>query len=303
MSRNRALAQRWRFPPRPTRWCLPALVSLGLLVSGCGGSSSTDASSPSGVPAPKSAPGPGHPSVATTPAQSAPPAPVTAECRNLSHSDISLYSNTTKTVACTSPHTAYTFAVPTLPTSVAFDGVQIKNDAVQNAAASRCRSAFVTFIGGDEASRALSRLTVTYFLPDQQDFDLEAHWVRCDVVALQSADSLGELPDKVAGILNTPRALDTYGVCARGEPGAEAALVMCSQDHDYRAISALRLGAVADPYPGEQATLDTGKQRCQDLVATLLGRPDGFTYSWTYPSTDDWATGQRFGYCWNQTAR
>ncbi|MBA2559239.1 MAG: hypothetical protein H0V07_05020 [Propionibacteriales bacterium] len=44
-----------------------------------------------------------------------------------------------------------------------------------------------------------------------------------------------------------------------------------------------------------------GEQRCRGLVGDALGRSDGFTYSWTYPSKRDWEAGQRFGYCWHET--
>jgi hypothetical protein len=76
---------------------------------------------------------------------------------------------------------------------------------------------------------------------------------------------------------------------------------MCTQAHTYRAIAAIRLGAADAAYPGTGKTLSAGKQQCQHLVAQQLGVTGGFTFSWTYPSNDDWIAGQRFGYCWNQT--
>lgn len=239
----------------------------------------------------------------TTPAPKPPsPPPETGRCRNLTFADIGLFSNQSKELACGEAHTAYTFAVETLPDEVAFDGVDIHNDAVQTAAAQSCNTSFPAFIGGDAPTRALARLTVTYFLPEQGDFDRGAYWVRCDVVALQSAQMLAPLPRDVKGILDDDGALSKLGVCSNGEPGAQgSALVMCTEPHTYRALSALRLGDDNAAYPGEDTAKSTGEQ-CEEVVGDVLGVEGGFTYGWTYPSAADWAGGQRFGYCWNQTS-
>jgi Septum formation len=282
---------------RAARWFVLFLVTIGLL-SGCGGSANkSESTADAATSTTRSAPG--HATHSHSP-EPPPVAPETAECRTLTYRDISGFFDDTKTTSCSASHTAYTFAVVQLPKSVAFDGVKIQNDAVQTAAADRCRAAFKKFIGGNDETRALARLTVTYFLPHQIGFDRGAHWVRCDVVALQSARMLAQLPRRLQGLLDSSSALSTYGVCSRADPGSSP-LVMCSQPHAYRALAAIRLGDDAAPYPGQQATVDLGTSRCKTLVAKQLGVKGGFTYSWTYPSTADWAAGQRFGYCWNQT--
>lgn len=235
----------------------------------------------------------------TTPPKRPPSPPDLGECRSLSFADISLYSNASKARECSDEHTAYTFSVKQLPSDVAFEGVEIQNDAVQTAAAGACTAAFVKFIGGGAADRARSRLTVTYFLPDQKGFDLGAHWVRCDVVALRTASSLADLPRDIENYLDSDDAASDYGLCSRGDPAtADAELVMCSQEHTYRAVAALRLGEVKAPYPGEDETLAGGKQRCEELISQDLGVSGGFTYVWTYPSTEEWDAGARFGFCW-----
>jgi hypothetical protein len=231
-----------------------------------------------------------------------PPAPKAGECRELSYPDISLYSNETATRPCSKPHTAYTFDVEQLPDDIAFEGVHIENDAVQSAAAAACQQSFASFIGGDTADRALTRLTVTYFVPKQTGFDAGAHWVRCDIIALQSATSLAPLPRHLEGFLEAHGASE-YDVCSLGDPSTNSStLVICTRGHTYRAVAALSLGGVKAPYPGEQSALSDGKKRCADTIADLLGASGGFTYSWTYPSASDWSAGQRFGYCWNQTS-
>ncbi len=45
-----------------------------------------------------------------------------------------------------------------------------------------------------------------------------------------------------------------------------------------------------------------GKQWCEDLIVELLGSDGGFTFGWTFPTTQDWNAGKRFGYCWNKAS-
>jgi hypothetical protein len=271
-----------------------ACAVLALVLAACGGGDTTPEAKGTGVDQPTRA--------KITHTLAPPPAPSVGECRSLSYADISLYSNESKAQPCSKPHTAFTFAVEQLPDDIAFDGVKIENDAVQGAAADSCQQAYVAYIGGDTASRALTRLTVTYFVPKQTGFDAGAHWVRCDIVALQSDNSLAELPGKLDGLLDHGHA-GAYDVCSRGDPSQhDSLLVMCTQDHTYRAVAAIRLGDSKAPYPGEQSALDQGQQDCKQVIADLLGVTGGFTFSWTYPSASDWSAGQRFGYCWNETS-
>jgi Septum formation len=270
-----------------------ALVGVAVALTACGGGGTTPEAKGTGVE-----PTTDPPSTHTV---APPPEPTVGDCRELSYADISLYSNDAKPADCSKSHTAFTFAVEQLPDDIAFDGVKIENDAVQSAAAKSCQDAYVGYIGGGTSDRALTRLTVTYFVPNQAGFDAGAHWVRCDIVALQSDNSLSELPKKLEGFLDDDKSAD-YDVCSRGDPSDAASnLVMCTQDHTYRAVTAIRLGDSNAAYPGEQTTLTEGKQQCKETIADLLGVSGGFTFSWTYPSASDWSAGQRFGYCWNES--
>lgn len=289
----------------PTRTSLAtsataALATLTTLVAGCSGSNEA-----TGAPVDDEtnrATGAAKQTVTAKAPKPPPPPPEQGECRDLVFSDIGLFSNEGKKVSCGDGHTAYTFAVETLPGKIAFEGVDIENKAVQSGAAESCSTAFAKFIGGDASTRALARLTVTYFLPKQQEFDLGAHWVRCDAVALQTAQTLASLPLELEGVLEDDSALQKWGVCSTGEPGAESSgLVMCTRRHTFRALAALELGDSDTPYPGADSAEKIGQQ-CEALVSDALGVEGDFTYGWTYPSASDWADGQRFGYCWNQTA-
>jgi Septum formation len=274
--------------------CAGVLASA--LLAGCGGSSPAATGATPHTSASAASPS------ASAKTAKAPRPPDVGSCRNLSYTDISRFSNEDPTTSCRAPHTSYTFDVRQLPDDVAFQGVQIGNDAVQNAAAAACERSFGRFVGGSAATQALARLTVTYFVPPQSDFDLGAHWVRCDVVALQSSNELAPLPRVVRNVLGRADALARFGVCSRGEPGSPAVrLVMCDQEHAFRAVAAFRLGSSASHYPDEAVARDGGEQRCRDLLDQMLGPEGGYTYAWTYPSPTDWRKGQRFGYCWHKT--
>lgn len=238
-----------------------------------------------------------------TAAGSTPPRPREGDCRSLGYADITRLFDDNPTIPCSRPHTAYTFDVKQLPDDIAFTGVQIENDAVQNFGRNACRASFARFIGGDAADRALSRLTVTYFVPNQRHFDLGSHAVRCDVVAMESDSVLAQLPRDLHGVLDVESSRDRFAVCSSNEPGSPRfAVVMCTQDHAYRALAALRLGGGGAAYPGEQVTADDGRQRCESLLKDRLGAGGGYAYGWTYPSSSDWQAGQRYGYCWHKTA-
>ncbi|MDQ3095815.1 MAG: septum formation family protein [Actinomycetota bacterium] len=276
-------------------------LSLGVLVlvAGCTPAAKQAASSDPTSGATSSGPTKKKPS----PLPSFLPTPDADTCRELRFVDIGRYSNATPTTSCAGRHTGFTFEVTRLPPDIAFEGVQIKNDAIQQQAGQACRDAFETYVGGDAAARARVRLTVTYFLPDQDTFDAGARWVRCDIIALQADQILADLPMELEGLLDDDAAVDDYGLCSTGQPGAiDSKQVTCDQPHTYRAIAALRLGAMADSYPGETETRVVGKQRCEDLIVDLLGSDGGFTHSWTFPTPEDWNAGQRFGYCWNKAS-
>ena len=271
------------------------LVALSACSPGSSGAAGSGSGSTSGGPTT-----PRH-QKATTPQPDPDPPPQAGICRDLTYGAIGHYSDDTKPTRCSRPHTAYTFAVEQLPKDVAFDGVDIGNDSVQEEASLLCRKEFPAYLGGDASTRALSRLSVTYFLPSQQQFDLGARWVRCDVIAVQSSKVLADLPDPVKGFNDSDNALADYGLCSQGEPGtSDSTLVMCNQEHTYRALAALRLGSDKDTYPGDSVVRDEGQQRCDDYISQTLGLGGGYSYTWTYPSSDDWANGQRFGYCWNK---
>jgi Septum formation len=221
-------------------------------------------------------------------------------CRRLSFRAIGRFSNASRRVACgSSTYTAYTYAVKPLPRGLSGP---IDSDAVQNAAKVSCARSFARFIGGTPRVRTMSRLSPTYFLPTALQFAAGTRWVRCDVVALQTDHRLAPLPPRVRHLLDDSAAAARFALCARGTPGSpRTALVMCTQPHTYRAVSAIRLGGPDVPRPTVRQ-LAGPKDKCRRTVASLLGVSGGFSFVFTYPGVHEWNAGQRFGLCWDRSA-
>jgi hypothetical protein len=279
-----------------------AMASIVGFAGACSGGAATP-DHPTGTSGGVSTPGERITKASTPPPKPA-EAPISDTCRRLDYAAISRYSNADDPVPCRAPHTAYTFAVRMIPAEVSVPGASIGNRSIQDAASTGCRNAFAGFIGGTPAIRALSRLSVTYFLPEQRDFNLGAHWVRCDVVALKTSNQLAALPQPLKGLLDKPDALTSYGLCSDGDPGASTSrLVMCAEPHTYRAKTALRLGSDDTRYPGVSTVGPGGQTQCKAYLTHLLDTTGGFTFGWTYPTAADWASGQRFGYCYLKTAK
>jgi hypothetical protein len=243
-------------------------------------------------------PSPSPTTTSTPPPRPVPP-PASGICRRLTYRQIGRFSNASPKVSCTAPHTAYTYAVSSLPRSLSG---ALDSDRVQNAAQGSCRRSFNKHLGGDATARATTRLTPTYFLPRARAFANGTRWVRCDVVALLAPHKLASLPASLRGLLDDPTLSAKYAVCSQGRPGDPGSvLVICSEAHSYRAVTAILLGGADVPIP-TSGQLDKPKAICRQLVAKLLGVDGGFSFVFTYPSQRQWNNGQRYGLCWNGQA-
>ena len=150
----------------------------------------------------------------------------------------------------------------------------------------------------------LTSLRAAFFLPDSEQFELGARWVRCDAYASASADDarLTELPETLEGALDNARLRAELGICSRVSPErATFRHIICTRDHHWRAISRLRLGSVDAAYPGGPQLRRTGSHRCKDVARDYLDARDGFSYGFEVPRRKAWAGGDRFGLCWAQT--
>ncbi len=203
-------------------------------------------------------------------------------------------------VPCSQPHTTQTYAVTTL------SGITSPDDAAAIAATAErlCRAGLRGYVAATAGRLALSRVTHAWFVPTQEDLEAGARWLRCDVAVLRTDTTLVNLPASARGLLRRDSALNRFGRCARTNAAGIASGQggrVCALPHTWRAISAQRLGAAADPYPG-RAVRGNVLGRCEGVARDYTGNSTGdIAVAWRPPSRAQWVAGDRFGLCWTQT--
>lgn len=272
----------------------PAALLAAVLLAGCAGGSGSTTSS-SGSPTSSGGSTSASPSAAPTPPT--PAAPAVGECRSLTLARATAPVDATTPVACRSPHTAVTVEVGVLPLLESGHLLAVDSVTVRDRVARSCPDSLLERAGGDETARRLSRLRVVWFTPSVEQADAGADRYRCDVVAVRDEDRLLPLPARLAGLLDRPGALDRFGTCGTTAPDARGfRRVACADPHRWRAVDTVDLPAGARYL--DEAVSDRGDSACEDVAAS---RADGaLRYSWSFewPTREQYRAGQRYGWCW-----
>ena len=225
--------------------------------------------------------------------------PKNGVCRELTPEDVAKPANATKTVACSMRHTAETYAVGTLPSE--FDKASYHDAGLAKFAYQTCSTAFAEFVGADESVVLRTQISWAWFRPSQKAWDKGARWYRCDVVGGNSAsDSYRSLPETAKAML-AGRPKDTWLICERGARLGEGEKVPCSQKHDWRAVTTVKIGEPADAYPGDQVMESRTGSFCKTSVQAWLGYPATFEYAYTFFHEAEWKVGLRRSVCWAKT--
>ncbi len=281
------MAPRGRTPRRTASASLPAVVLLGLLVllallTACGGSASpaTPDDDPAQVDAVE--------------------APDNGVCRQLTLDDVAQATNATETVDCDDKHTAETYAVGELPADLVdadYDSPEVGAFAYET-----CDSELQTFLGADESLSMRTVLSWAWFRPSREAWDDGARWYRCDVVGggEQSA-SLVPLPTTARGLLSG-RPDDRWMACVEGPSVAGSVKIPCTQPHDWRAVTTIKLGEADDAYPGDRLSEVQSRDFCKKSVQAFLNYPATFDYGYTWFHEAEWAAGNRRSVCWAFTS-
>jgi hypothetical protein len=265
---------------RVIRWRVGSiLLALSVLLTACGGTPGADVD-PDQVDAVE--------------------VPELGACRVLTPEDVARPSNATKTVDCAESHTAQTFAVGQMPET--FEDAEYDDDSVGKFAYETCSKRFQKFLGGDESLVMRTVVTWAWFRPSEKAWDDGARWYRCDVVGGgEQTDGYVELPETAEGLL-LGRPDDRWLVCAAGPSVAKAPKVPCSEKHEWRAVSTIKLGEPDDPYPGDRQVEVTTRDFCSDQVGAWLNYPIDYDYGYTYFHEAEWQAGNRRSVCWAKTA-
>jgi hypothetical protein len=233
-------------------------------------------------------------------ASSAPPAPAPPQvgtCHALSLAEATDPVDSGESVPCARPHTSQTFKVGKIAALADGHLLAVDSPTVQARLAKICPPALPAYIGGDQTTQRLSRFEAVWFGPSLEQADAGADSFRCDVVGLRKEGSLISLPRKMKGVLDASDALDRYGTCGTAAPDAKGfQRVVCAEKHAWRAVDVVDLPA-STRYLAKDAAA-TGDSTCKDVASKRANGALKYTWSFEWPTRAQWASGQRYGYCW-----
>lgn len=226
--------------------------------------------------------------------------PQLGTCRALAPEDISLTTDDSPSVPCAGPHTAQTYAVGTMPPT--FAGAAYDSPEVGAYAFETCTAQLQKFLGGDESLVMRSLLTWAWFRPAPEAWEAGERWYRCDAVGgSEQSTALLDLPETARGILQG-RPDDKWMACVEGASVDAGEKVPCSQTHDWRAVTTIKLGEPSDAYPGDRLVETKTRNFCSDSVGAWLNYPIDFDYGFTWFHEAEWDAGNRRSICWAKTS-
>jgi hypothetical protein len=226
--------------------------------------------------------------------------PRLGSCRLLTPADVRRPDNSSPVVPCRQRHTAETFAIGTLPASTGSSYDDRRHGAwVYH----HCQQDFEHFLGVDDSLALRIRLSWAWFRPSQDEWAKGARWYRCDVVGgADDATRYRPLPVTARGLFSR-RQPDQWLTCARGATVTGSVKVPCSQQHDWRAVTAVKVGQPGDPYPGDRVVQVRSRDYCSDWVGAWMHYPTDYEFGYTWFHQAEWQAGNRRSVCWARTDR
>lgn len=226
-------------------------------------------------------------------------APELGACRVLSPDDVAQPSNATRTVNCSEPHTAETYAIGNLPDS--FHDVDVDDEGLGAWAYKTCSSRFMSFLGADESLVMRTVVSWAWFRPSKKAWDDGARWYRCDVVGGgEQSKSFVALPKTAKGLL-LGRPDDRWQVCVDGPSVSGSVKIPCSSPHTWRAVTTIAVGKAADAYPGDRVAETRTRDFCSKSVGAWLNYPVDYDFGYTWFHEPEWKAGNRRSVCWAKT--
>ncbi|MCW2794362.1 MAG: hypothetical protein JWO76_3460 [Nocardioides sp.] len=227
-------------------------------------------------------------------------APELGACRVLSPEDVAAPTNATRTVDCSEKHTAETYAVGPLPDSL--DDAGYDDRSVGAWAYDTCSSKFERFLGADESLVMRTTVSWAWFRPSEKAWDKGSRWYRCDVIGGgdQSKEYVA-LPETAKGLL-LGKPDDDWMVCAAGPSVTGSVKIPCSEPHDWRALTTIKLGEKGDDYPGDRLVEVRTRDFCSTSVGAALSYPLDYDFGYTWFHEAEWEAGNRRSVCWARTA-
>lgn len=225
--------------------------------------------------------------------------PELGACRVLEPADAEESTNDGEVVDCAAgAHTAQTFAVGSFPDDLA--DASYDDERLGEFVFETCSERFATFIGGDESASLRSLVSWAWFRPQEDAWEAGARWYRCDVVG--GADTSADyrpLPEDPTGLLDARP--DEWMACVRGPRVAQAERIPCSEPHDWRAATTIKLGDKDAEYPGDRVVEVRTRDFCRSSISAWLNYPTSYEFGYTWFREAEWSVGNRRSVCWAKT--
>jgi hypothetical protein len=258
------------------------LAVLALAAAGC--TTDKQSSRPKSPAEPSSAP-------------AAPAAPKVGSCHNLSFAQATAVVDSRKPVRCGDPHTSITYRTGQIDLTQDGHLLAVDSQAARARFAKACAPRLGRYLGGSTSAVRLSRFEAVWFGPSVEQADAGATWYRCDVVLVRSEGKLLRLPRSVKGVLADASGLDRYGTCGTASPDSKSFhKVVCSQRHSWRAIDDLDIDPKAR-YLGKGASA-AGDSACKSRAEARAKGALRYSWSFAWPTRQQWDDGVRYGLCW-----
>ncbi len=226
-------------------------------------------------------------------------APEVGLCREVDAATVAAASDDTEPVDCGTAHTAQTFHVGWFDEAATKD-TAYDDEGLGEEVARTCAPRFRRFTGATDSLALRTVATWAWWRPSEEAWQAGARWFRCDVVARSTDAALAALPRTARGLLlgiPEPRWL----VCADGAAVADAPRVACTEQHTWRAVSAVSIGRKRDPWPGSRVVEVRSRDYCSDWVGAWTNYALDYQYAYTWFGKDDWDSGNRLTVCWART--
>lgn len=225
--------------------------------------------------------------------------PELGACRVLTPDDVALPSNATRTVDCSESHTAETYAVGQLPASL--EDADRDDPEVGAWAYQACSKKLMAFIGADESLVMRTVVSWAWFRPSEKAWNEGARWYRCDIVGGgEQSEEYVDLPKTAKGLLRG-KPDDRWMVCVAGESVTGSAKIPCTKEHDWRAVTTIKLGEPDDAYPGDRLVQVRTRDYCSQSVGAWAGYPVNYDFGYTWFHEAEWEAGNRRSVCWART--
>ncbi len=292
-----------------------AAVALGvlLLASACGSTTDLVESEPAGSATDSTAsPSPSEPTESTeSPPTTAPtilatPEPKVGECRRTNPVQSALGGSleVRKPLPCSETHNAQTYFVGLMNEEAQAAARRSNGNRLRFLVSGICSRKLAAWLGGSSEDVALSVFDFIVGAPGPEEVGPGVRWFSCDVYAIRALNGLklSALPRTTEGVLSSSRAGD-WTKCNRGGFGdGTTNIVVCSKQHSYRAVAGVHLDDLDADYPGSSSLQSRLEGDCTKRVRAYLGTTAGFNYGVTWPSRQQWNTGDRWGVCYAQTS-